>query len=190
MVAGVTILAPIPKHDLNWGVYFTSEGEFTGLWSNARGQHGYGTMIYNANSTRRLKDKWSAYSGEWQDGHFHGHGTLYFTGGARYDGGWKHGKRHGNAVMTYIPHQHSPRVRFVGDYIEDVKHSGILEAINSDRKIVASYSGKHGHNGFNDTKAWVTVNGKGGHRNYKNGAWVDKPPGVADALPELLKCEL
>ena len=59
------------------------------------------------------------YEGEWEDGHRHGAGTLWFhkEGVARYEGGWVRGRKHGHGVMVY-----KSKAVYEGEWEDDVRH--------------------------------------------------------------------
>ena len=49
---------------------------------------------------RRGTPAGNTYVGAWQDGQYHGQGTLTYTDGATYVGAWQDGKRHGRGTYT------------------------------------------------------------------------------------------
>lgn len=58
-----------------------------------------------------LGDKNAVYDGEFQNGKFHGHGTVINPAGTKYTGGWKNGMRDGKGTLTG-----SDGTKFVGGW--------------------------------------------------------------------------
>ncbi len=99
-----------------WGLgnmTFSDGGVYSGNWKAGR-RNGHGIQTYSANSKKE------SYDGSWKNDVEHGSGVLVYKNGEKYVGNLSNGKRDGSGEITFAENDEYNRVRYDGDWKEDM----------------------------------------------------------------------
>ena len=89
------------------GEYYETEDGY--VW------HGKGRMTYAG------IDKGTIYWGNWEDGYYHGKGTLIHPDGEKYVGNFQYGMPKGRGRSTYVDGS-----KYVGEHSEGYRHGKVV----------------------------------------------------------------